>query len=94
MVSAGIEPATARGLVNCLLCAEGVRGPHRVACISMYHHRDGFAWGRVDPTTVLVSESPLLVTVAWHDDVEVPDCVRLLVPRVLREVEVASAPGV
>ena len=29
------------GLVQCLFCAEGVHGPHHVACINMYHHRDG-----------------------------------------------------
>ena len=72
------------GMVQCLLCAEGVRGAHHVACISMYHHRDGFAWSRVDPPTVFVSASLLLLTVAWYEEDKTSDVVRLLVPRVHR----------
>ena len=72
------------GLVSCLLCAEGVPGAHHVACISMYHHRDGCMWSRVDPAMVLVSASLLLLTVAWYVEDETSDVVRLLVPRALQ----------
>jgi hypothetical protein len=72
------------GLIQGFLCAKGGLGTHHVASIAMYHHRDGFAWSRVDPPTVLVSASLLLVTVAWYDEDKTLDVVRLLVPRVLR----------
>ena len=72
------------GLILGFLCATGDLGTHHVASIAMYHHHDGFTWSRVDPPTVLVSASLLLVSVAWYDDDKRVDVVRLLVPRVLR----------
>ena len=41
-------------------------------------------WSRVNPATVLVSASLLLLTVAWYVEDETSDVVRLLVPQVLR----------
>ena len=72
------------GLIQGFLCANGGLGTHHVASIAMYHHHDGFTWSRAGPPTVLVSASLLLVTVAWYEEDETLDVVRLLVPQVLR----------
>ena len=72
------------GMVLGFLTGKGQHVVHNIASVAMYYHQDGFAWSTVDPPTVLVSASLLLITVAWHDDVEVPHRVRLLLPRVLR----------
>ena len=72
------------GMILGFLSGEGRHVVHNIASVAMYWHQDGFTWSKVDPPTVLVSASLLLTTVAWHDDNDVTDHVRLLVPRVLR----------
>ena len=72
------------GMILGFLTGKGQHVVHNIASVAMYWHQDGFTWSKVDPPTVLVSASLLLTTVAWHDDNDVADHVRLLVPRVLR----------
>ena len=56
------------GKILCFMCGTGPRETYHLASIAMYLHQDGFAWSTVDPPTVLVSASLLLLTVPWHDD--------------------------
>jgi hypothetical protein len=72
------------GKILGFMCATGLRETHHVASIAMYLHQDGFVWSTVDPPTVLVSASLLLLTVPWHVDDKMADCVRLIVPQVIR----------
>ena len=72
------------GRIQGFITGKGQHVVHNIASVAMYAHQDGYTWSTVDPPTVLVSASLLLITVAWHDDVEVPHRVRLLLPRVYR----------
>ena len=72
------------GEIQGFITGKGQHVVHNIASVAMYAHQDGYTWSTVDPPTVLVSASLLLITVAWHDDVEVPHRVRLLLPRVYR----------